>query len=95
LPCGDKVRCVEGRRSKGAAGRSGEAALDAATLESSRAGRLQSTTTTSVAPVERCSGAKAARLLDPNFSFLSSSGATRAVCGFGFGAGRTREGGSL
>jgi len=38
-------------------------------------------------------GAKGRRLLGPNFSFLSSSGATRAVCGFG--AGRTRERGSL
>lgn len=37
------------------------------------------------------SGAKGRRLLGPNFSFLSSSGATRAVCGFGFVAGRTRE----
>jgi hypothetical protein len=41
--------------------------------------------------LRKSSGAKGRRLQGPNFSFLSSSGATRAVCGFGTGSGRTRE----
>jgi hypothetical protein len=86
-----EVACFEGREGRSSGGSS---ALHArASRVSWRSGWRQLATTTSVAPVERCSGARAERLLGPNLTFLSSSGATRAVCGFG--AGRTREGGSL
>ena len=69
-----------------------------------RASRHQSGPTTAVAPVEREIGVQEARspgvrqvgrLLGPNLSFLSSSGATRAVCGFTGGRTRAPEPGSV
>lgn len=56
-----------------------------------RPGRQQAAAALTVAPFEWF-GCKSRRSQGPNFSFLSSSGATRAVCDFGPGpGGRTRE----